>query len=911
MRQSSHKQQFITLFLLTSVLFGNFSAMGQTKRGNASGGQTASNQKSQDKKECKGGYTGVVTYNRTIKQNHPGQYGSFFNRTYTYDSTISIRDDGRTQGSIYPQVNGISGSFNFSGAATASQSETMDDKKVSEKDDYCKLTLKGAAGKTRVHCESEQLRNAKAAGTGDVNVFLSFKGDKYTISLDNPKIAGQWTSKSDSHCAGTCGADKPLNSSDSGAFTDSEAGTYTDDMPFDPANFNRLSGTFTRNRDEETVTITWNLSRCAPPLQIDNLEFEHHVYPDASKWQGIDSMVGTTDGNVVKVKAKVFNNGGETAYATVKFSETTSNEQLPNGTVSVAVKPGENRDVEYEWDTNGYSWDDDKRPKPNREIKAEIEGADEAKTAKIKILPKPVIMAHGLWSNAAAWAAYPGYLREAHSFAWKGYAVGSDPEHGKMNTGDHPGNSGATNTVYQNAQEEGKQIEYTRQKDNAWHVDIVAHSMGGLISRQYINSMMPPVFDGKPAVTHLVMLGTPNQGSPCADTVNQVFEDHGYNDMQAMRELRPIIVRAFNARVTDKKGVRFSILIGAFMPRTCLSEGLWGDGVVPLDSAKYNNTDYRYVFRNHIDLTGEEDFKGFVLPRLAVGPKKAKAEQTTAQIDNNVDDNAAAGVGDVYQKQPDRYGYAKYFQNVSFKRNENRRNGETDDSQKNVTTRQKIDLQAKETKEVEIPVTDGSYAGIVLVGPVAVGATLTDEGGTAVGESKAGPEAMKDLFRTIGARRPITKGVWKLKLENLGSEPATVFVAGFTGNDSSEFTVEAGKPNGAGNVPLVAKWAVNGAPVTIAKITGNVVGQNSQIEFFDDGKHGDGAPGDGVYGALTEKLEDGDYSVEAKAETNNQTALAVANFNIGGAAPGAKTIVPAVNKTIAPRRGITKQGRAN
>lgn len=905
MRQSSYKQKFVGLFLLTTVLLGNISAFAQSKRGNS---QVAANQKKDAAKDCKGNYTGVVTYNRTIKQNHSGEYGSFFNRTYTYDSTISIRDDGRTQGTIYPQAGGIAGSFNFSGAATASQSETLDDKKVSEKDDYCKLTLKGAAGKTRVQCISESKRNAQASGTGEVNVFLSFTGDKYKISLDNPKVAGQWSSSDEANCSGTCTPYKPLNSSDSGAFTDSESGTYTDDMPFNPASFNRLSGTFTRRKDEETVTVTWNLSRCAPPLQIDDLEFEHHVYPDAAKWQGIDSAAGTIDGNLVKIKARVFNNGGETAYATVKFSEMTASEQLPNGAVSVAVKPGEVRDVETTWDTSGYSWDDNKTAKPNREIRAEIEGAGESKSAKIKILPKSVIMAHGLWSNAAAWGEYPGYLHAAHSFAWKGYAVGSDPEHGKMNTGDHPGNSGATNTVYQNAQEEAKQIEWTRRQDNAWHVDVVAHSMGGLISRQYINSMMPPVFDGKPAVTHLVMLGTPNQGSPCADTVNQTFEDHGYNDMQAMRELRPIIVRAFNARVTDKKGVRFSILIGAFMPRTCLSEGLWGDGVVPLESAKYNNTDYRYVFRNHIDLTGEEDFKNFVLPRLAVGPKKAQAEQTTAQIDDKINDNFAFKDEDVYQKQQDLYGFARYFRQVSYKRVETEQQSENDDSQKDVTTRQKVDLQAKETKEIEIPVRDGNYAGIILVAPVAVSASLIDASGEVVGESRAGRDAMKDLFRTISVKKQITTGVWKLKLENLGTQPETIFVAGFAGNISSEFTVETGKPNAAGAVLLIAKWTQNGAPVTNAKITATVVGQNSRIEFYDDGKHGDGAANDGAYGATTEKLEKGDYSVEARAEANNQTAMAIANFNIGGGAATspAKTLAPAANKPIAPRRGKTK-----
>jgi len=498
-------------------------------------------------------------------------------------------------------------------------------------------------------------------------------------------------------------------------------------------------------------------------------------------------------------------------------------------------------------------------------------------------------MAHGLWSNAGAWAEYPGYLREAHSFAWRGYAVGADPANGKMNTGDHPGNYKATNTVYQNAQELAKQIKFAREENNAWHVDIVAHSMGGLISRQYINTFMPKVFDGKPEVAHLVMLGTPNMGSPCADTVTGLFEEFNQNDMHAMRELRPIIVRAFNARITDKKGVKFSILIGTFIPRTCLDTSNWGDGVVPLPSAKYNNTDYRYVFRNHLDLTGKEDFQGFVMPRIAVGPKKARTEQSSAsRLKEFTNDNLAMAEDEVYRKN-DQGGFSSYFQNASYKPLE-KPEDEKDNSQENVTTRQKVELNARETKEIEIPVRDGSNAGVVLVATPAVSATLKDASGVSLGESKGGMEAMKEMFRTIAVNRQITNGVWKLKLENLGNEATTVFVAGISHSGAaSSFTVEAGKPNAAGTVPLTARIIENGSPVLNAKITAQLVGQTTaEITFYDDGKHGDGASGDGVYGASVEKLPKGEFFVEAKAEAGNQTKTAVAVITIGGAATVAK-----------------------
>lgn len=896
----SFKQKFIGLCLLSSILFGNLSAFAQRRTGSQT---NSSVQKTSDKtaKTCNSGYQGSVNYTKTVSTTSTGRYGSYTNMKRTYQANIIVRDDGTPQGSTSMSEIGLTGSFNLTGKATASVSEKDDRNDISEKDDYCKLTLKGAQGKTRVHCESKYTRTTEATGTNsDTNVYIGLKGRSMKLSIGRlPQLSGMSSTVSNSSCSGTCSPQKPVGSSSSievnGAGEKSVA-TDEDKITFNPQSFNRLSGSWSNTQPTPGGTVTetfqWNLSRCAPALEIANVTFEHKRVPDPNTWHSIDPLSGTVDGNIVKVKARVFNNGGETAYANVKFSETKSNEQLPDGQSSVAVNPGEYRDVEYEWDTSGYAWDENQKKQSEREIKAELEGGN-TETAKIKILPKPIIMAHGLWSNAGAWAEYPIYLREAHSFAWRGYAVGADPAHGKMNTGEAPGNSGKTNTIYQNAQELAKQVKFAREENNAWHVDIVAHSMGGLISRQYINTFMPQVFDNKPEVTHLVMLGTPNQGSPCADTVNGIFEDFEENDMEAMRELKPIIVRAFNTRINNRKGVKFSILIGAFMPRTCLDESEWGDGVVPLSSAKYNNTDYRYVARNHIELTGKDDFLAFVMPRLAIGPKKSKTEQLQALIERDRNDNLAAR-GDDYQNQ-NVYGFGEYFKKASYKQTENQTD-EKDDSQKNVTTRQKVELNAGESKEIEIPVRDGSSAGVILVATPSVSATLKDASGALLGESKGGMEAMKEMFRTIAVKRQITSGVWKLKLENIGSQPTKVYVAGITNSGSNaSFTIEAGKPSPSGNVPLTAKIMENNAPVLNAKITANIAGQTEKIEFFDDGRHGDGAANDGIYGASVEKLSKCEYFVEASATTNNVTRNAVAMITVGGANPAVKT-------TAKPRR---------
>lgn len=881
---------------MTAFLSANFPAFAQTGRGATSAASRSSNSSATNaKKTCDGGYTGTVNYTKTVAVGSTGRFGSSRSMKRVYTANIAIRDDGKPQGTASVSASGVSGSFNFTGRAAASENENLNQLDVSEKDEYCSVTLKGAGKPQRVRCES-RLNDVRQAtgGSENVNVFVGLRGRTMNLSINNlPKLSGTFSRESSSSCTGTCSPQKPIGSSSTTEINNAgEKSAATDDgvIPFNPESFNRLAGTWTRtSSDGNTIeTFQWNLARCAPALEIADVRFEHKRVPDPDRWVGVDPLSGTIDGNLVKIKAKVFNNGGDTAYANVKFSETKSNEALPDAAVSVMIKPGEYRDVEYEWDTSGFAWDENRKNQSEREIKAELEGGN-TETAKIKILPKPVVLVHGLWSNAAAWAEYPVYLREAHSFAWKGYPVGADPAHGKMSTGDRPGNYKPTNTIYQNAQELAKQIKFAREENNAWHVDVVAHSMGGLISRQYINTFMPPVFDGKPEITHLVMLGTPNMGSPCADTVNEQFEEYGANEMHAMRELKPIIVRAFNTRVNDRKGVKFSVLIGIIpVPRTCLAENVFGDGVVPVESAKYNLTDYEYVPRNHIALTGIEDFKGFVMPRVAVGPKKSRAERATALLEKSASETYASA--DETSAPRDRYGFARYFQTVSYKRPTVAAIDDEPNGAK-LTTKKKIVLAPKQSQEIEIPAEAIGVNGVLIVAGTGVAATLTDAGGAALGVSEGGLEAVKNPFRLIVADRKATGALMKLKLQNFADEEAVVFVAGFANSAAaSGLTIETVISALPGQIALRAKWIENGAPVLNAQITGKIVVQAVEIKFYDDGKHDDAAANDGIYGARVEKLNKGEYFVEARAEANNRTKAAVAPISVGPTSTPNKTI---------------------
>jgi hypothetical protein len=73
---------------------------------------------------------------------------------------------------------------------------------------------------------------------------------------------------------------------------------------------------------------------------------------------------------------------------------------------------------------------------------------------------------------------------------WKGFAVGDGQVPGAMTTGEFTNPAIRTNTIAQNAEILGQYISNVRKQTGADMVDLVVHSMGGMISRYYIDRVM-------------------------------------------------------------------------------------------------------------------------------------------------------------------------------------------------------------------------------------------------------------------------------------------------------------------------------------------------------------------------------------------------------------------------------------
>ncbi|MBB4661736.1 esterase/lipase family protein [Conexibacter arvalis] len=339
--------------------------------------------------------------------------------------------------------------------------------------------------------------------------------------------------------------------------------------------------------------------RCA--LCVEEIRYEHHVPRGGVEVVGAD---GTWDGNRVRITAKVTNTTSKPIAAPVRFRDLTHRRDLTGEgpREPIAFAPGQTVEVVFEWDSDGYAWEHGPAEATldhDIGVVTPYGGAQR----QIKVMPKPVVLVHGWNSDAATWAPYPGFLR-AQSPRWLSLAartLDTDPF--------------GTRSVFDNAQALAHEVRGLRERLGADHVDIVAHSMGGLIARAYVHRHVGKGADGRPWVRHLVMLGTPNMGSPCGTLIYAAASG------RPTLELSPAYVNGpFNRSVTDRKGVRFSILAGTIVNSTCGVPGP-SDLVVQQSSAYWQIADRDWRVIEHTHMTGSRPtFERFVRPRLAVGP---------------------------------------------------------------------------------------------------------------------------------------------------------------------------------------------------------------------------------------------------------------------------------------------------
>jgi len=739
-------KQFIALVVIFS--FSN-SIFAQTKK--TVGAKTTK----PTAQKCSGAWVGSVKYTRTQTNTENkttprvsmmGEDSKNREFKYEYKAKVTIAEspqkDGSTRGKAV-----IESKFSSKETTSATEKVSCD---------------RGKTWQTQTGKFASEIILKGNSDNSEANVTVGLNNNgTYNVSVALPQIRGTAEGSFTSSFSGQCKEKKGINEKSPATEKSIDGNSLISDGSHrvDAKNPNYLSGSYTRQGiGGMEETISWKLRRCGAPLMITEVELYQPVHPSFNNWVKIADGNYTIDGNFVKIAVKIANLSGETKTTPIEFRELKENVLLPEGKTSISVEPNEEREIVYMWDTSGYAWKESgelNQPEINRQIEVNI--TDDTKTENVEVRPKPVIVIPGMWSDKYSFSQFMSYFENQKAAHWK-------VDYPKVVT---------SKAAAENALLVEQKIKEVQETTNAWHVDLVGHSTGGLAGRVYINNLMGQLADGKPTVTNFVMVGTPNKGTPCSIGVDTIFTRFFNKSGDAYREITYKNMQEFNRRITARKGTKFYSLVGHGYNKTCQLTTP-GDGIVPAGSALWVSKDFIKNFKytpassTHEFMLGETPNLKIIHQWLAIPPKgnhQPEAEDFTGSLTNESPE-------EISSKQR-RYG--TMFSPAGFEDNVQTTIGE--DIEPSFVTG--IKIKPNQATEIEIPVTDGKRMAITILAPKNVSATLTEADGTIAGKNLAGTPEAANTFRSIGVDKPFSKGIWKLKFESRETEEAEIAVVVF------------------------------------------------------------------------------------------------------------------------------------
>lgn len=279
-----------------------------------------------------------------------------------------------------------------------------------------------------------------------------------------------------------------------------------------------------------------------------------------------------TDGNRVQLNVRL--SAPTTAGAQAAFS--LDGISAPVATCSIAA--GADTCSSAPFAALGWYWGDNAQAQSSRRIHVSLDQLAVPGELSIEIRPRPVVMVHGFLSTWETWKAYLGPQGYLASLGLQGFAVGDGQVPGVLNTGSPANPAGRTNSIAQNAEVLKGYIAAVQKLTGAEKVDLLAHSMGGMISRYYIDRLMDA-----DNVAQVIFLGTPMSGSACVYPLAAL----GYLMPAALEILPDYMNKIFNPQISHRHGVPFYMVAGTLLvdPLESPCTGAPSDTVVSLDSA--------------------------------------------------------------------------------------------------------------------------------------------------------------------------------------------------------------------------------------------------------------------------------------------------------------------------------------
>lgn len=600
--------------------------------------------------------------------------------------------------------------------------------------------------------------------------------------------------------------------------------------------------------DSDTQTGSSDVTvSCA--LCVTGIDFEQRDVTTGN-WTPIARDQATYDGNTVRMLVTVHNATTTAIQAPVRFRDLTVKRDL------VAAKNGEhptgdqsfpaNQDttLTFDWDTNGFAWDKGATSAPHQIAVLTPYGGGRVDQL---VAPRPIVLVHGLNSSAATWDSYVGdggFVAGRRS-DWIARAV-------QMNTSLFFGS-----TIHTNSGRLAEFITQLQDETGAEHIDLVGHSMGGLISRDYLNTREPSSSDGQPVVRRLVELGTPNLGTDCAAlgvaAAAVLAHPAAVFALTTIAQLTPAYLSVFNRQMPGFNGTKVSVEAGDIGSHLfCNPANEHDDEIVPVSSAWWTIADHGVMAGlKHTAMTGSRAaWTSWVGPHLALDTdghsQFAAAAPALARPTRSVRAAAAAAPSTrlAVVAAPTVPGHGRASVPVSVPRGE-------------------------------------SALAVQLVAGSTVDAQLVNPAGRVV-DSQRGTSAAGSLgLRSLHVSKP-TAGRWTVQLANTGGTvQPTVAEAGLVGDPVSA----------AGQV----KQATKGGPLTLtmrlrksgraypgqhvtARVRFEALSKPTQVTLHDDGRNGDAHARDGIYSARLPRRAAGTVDVLATAATGHGTAWAALQY---------------------------------
>jgi pimeloyl-ACP methyl ester carboxylesterase len=321
-----------------------------------------------------------------------------------------------------------------------------------------------------------------------------------------------------------------------------------------------------------------------------------------------------TDGDSIQLRITLPEKTAQTAN--VEF-------WLDDPQVSIAacqINPGQSTCVTTPFRSLGWFWGQNGLSQPSRNIRAEATSFNEPVSTSVQVSPRPVVMVHGFISNWQAWTDYLGPAGYLASMGVSGFAVGDGQAPGVLNTGSLTDPTGRTNTIAQNAVILGKYIDEVKKLTGAQEVDLIGHSMGGMIARYYIDRVMK-----ERDVAQLIMLGTPSSGTDCAVLPAAL----GFYLPTVLEIRTSYMTGIFNRQITHRHGIPFYGVAGTFIQNSLGSPctNVPNDTVVSVQSVSDIQLPFSETPLIHTELnTSEQVFQEYVKPLLQNQPDEFQEE---------------------------------------------------------------------------------------------------------------------------------------------------------------------------------------------------------------------------------------------------------------------------------------------